>query len=75
MCPLDILISSVKRMFATTPPLTGHPSIEGNKTDPSVFTARSAKIIPLRGGVARSAGVVAGLLYCWNHYKTAAEGE
>ncbi|MDR0233697.1 MAG: hypothetical protein LBI31_02690 [Zoogloeaceae bacterium] len=37
------------------------PSIEGNKTGASVFafTARSARIIPLYEGVARSAGVVA----------------
>ncbi|MDR0234048.1 MAG: hypothetical protein LBI31_04510 [Zoogloeaceae bacterium] len=40
------------------PGATRHPSIEGNKTGASVFTARSAKIIPLYGGVARSAGVV-----------------
>jgi hypothetical protein len=55
-----VVISSIKWTFATTPPLTGHPSLEGNKTEPSVFavTARSAKIIPLYGGVARSAGVV-----------------
>jgi hypothetical protein len=55
-CNMDI--SSIEWMFVTTPPLAGHPSIEGNKTKPSVFTARSAMIIPLYGGVARSARVV-----------------
>jgi hypothetical protein len=74
-----IVIPSIKRTLETTPPLTGHPSIEGNKTDSSVFAfpARSARIIPLYGGVARSAGVVGAACHagavsafnCVNYYK------
>jgi hypothetical protein len=73
-----IVIPSIRRTLETTPPPAGHPSIEGNKTEPSVFAfiARSAKIIPLYGGVARSAGVVRAACYasvvsvfnCVNYY-------
>jgi hypothetical protein len=55
-------IKSTERLGVTScpnhPGATRHPSIEGNKTESSVFTARSARIIPLYGGVPRRGGVV-----------------
>jgi hypothetical protein len=56
---MDIVIPIINKT-GNHPGATRHPSIEGNKTEPSVFafTARSAKIIPLYGGVPRRGGVV-----------------
>jgi hypothetical protein len=75
----DIVISSINRTFATTPPLAGHPSIEGNCHGASRGKGKNRRLgfIPLYGGVARSAGVVRAarhaevvicLIYCWNSY-------
>ncbi|MDR0234257.1 MAG: NAD-dependent epimerase/dehydratase family protein [Zoogloeaceae bacterium] len=51
------------------PGATRHPSIEGNKTEPSVFIARSAKTLPLYGGVPRQGrGGLKRPFNCGNHY-------
>jgi hypothetical protein len=57
---LFIVIPSIKRTLETTPPLTGHPSIEGNYLGASRGKGKNRRpgFIPLYGGVARSAGVV-----------------
>jgi hypothetical protein len=66
----NIVISSINRTFATTPPLTGHPSIEGNYLGASRGKGKNRRpgFIPLHGGVACHAGVVSCLIYYRNGY-------
>ncbi|MDR0233704.1 MAG: hypothetical protein LBI31_02725 [Zoogloeaceae bacterium] len=71
--PLVLGLTFAEQASGIKSPSAGHTSMEGNKTGASVFTARSAKLIPLYGGVARSAGVVraachAGAASCLIYY-------
>jgi hypothetical protein len=75
-----------KRTLATTPPLTGHPSIEGNYFGASRGKGKNRRpgFIPLYGGVlrtanTRSAGVVrapchSGAASCLIYYRNSYKG-